>query len=648
LTAPVGNIPGLLANDSDPDLGDHVTLSGLQGASFPIGATSITGLSQRGAEVILTLTGDLTYDPTVATATDLIALVGGQNLTDSFTYSVVDDSGLSATATVEVLVQGVNKGPTTVDDSILVGVNEDTVHVVAEPGVLNNDSDPEGDAFGVTGVNGLTQLTGTTTQGAAVTLTAGGGITYNPTNASALQALSQGSSIVDTFTYTATDINGGSSDATVYITVAGINDLPVPQNDSFAVPLAPVTTGISILANDVDVDSAMTMICLIAGPNDGTLATTGTSDPGCDGFNGTLLTLNGNDVDYTPNASFSETDQFTYRIKDDFGWSTSTATVVILVNDPPTAVDDPVQDPNVSGTETLEVYQNTVNVIDVLSNDSDPDGDELVLSSVTVTTPPTNGTAIVQTVTGAVLYTPSASVTPQSTDTFSYQVQDEDGAWSNIAVVNLLILTDPTPWQNKPVAEDVDNSGEITPVDALININVINAGTYNSTNGLLPTTDPNDVPPPYYDVTGDGFLTSADALGVINWLNDNLSSANPEGEAEGEGESAARQAAVNGSLPGNFEQGRLDRNQLSRSTSDDGGAASPATTFEPAATSDWQRLSSPLGQLARVASQAGVDGGDDWGDWLDEVVDGISDARHGSDDTDIVDGLISGIFPTDS
>jgi hypothetical protein len=104
---------------------------------------------------------------------------------------------------------------------------------------------------------------------------------------------------------------------------------------------------------------------------------------------------------------------------------------------------------------------------------------------------------------------------------------------------------------------------------------------------------------------------------------------------------------MNGFLPGNFDQGRLDRNQISSLTSDDGGAASPATTFEPAATSDWQRLSSPLGQLARVASQAGVDGGDDWGDWLDEVVDGISDARHGSDDTDIVDGLISGIFPTD-
>ena len=285
-----------------------------------------------------------------------------------------------------------------------------------------------------------------------------------------------------------------------------------------------------------------------------------------------------------------------------------------------------------------------------MSNDSDPDGDDLVLSSVTITTPPSNGTAIVQSVTGAVLYTPLNTVMPPASDTFSYQVQDEDGAWSNIAVVNLAILTDPTPWQNKPVNEDVDNSGEVTPLDALININVINDGTYTSTAGLLPTTDPNDVPPPYYDVTGDGYLTSADALGVINWLNDNLSSANPEGEAEGEGESAAavaRQAAVNGSLLGGFDQGMLDRNQRSSSTADDKSAASPATTFDSATTSDWQRLSSPLGQLAQSAPTARADGGDDWGDWLDEVVDGIADARHGSDDTDVIDGLISGIFPTD-
>jgi hypothetical protein len=33
-----------------------------------------------------------------------------------------------------------------------------------------------------------------------------------------------------------------------------------------------------------------------------------------------------------------------------------------------------------------------------------------------------------------------------------------------------------------------------------------------------------DSPPPYYDVSGDGWLTSLDALRVVNWLNANMSS----------------------------------------------------------------------------------------------------------------------------
>ena len=159
------------------------------------------------------------------------------------------------------------------------------------------------------------------------------------------------------------------------------------------------------------------------------------------------------------------------------------------------------------------------------------------------------------------------------------------------------------------------------------------------------------MPPPYYDVTGDGYLTAADALGVINWLNANLSSANPEAEAEGEGEpaeAAARQAAVQGSLLGNLDQATLDRQEFSSPVSSDQDAADAVTTSEPVTTSDWQRLSSPLGQLAQAAPTAGANGADDWYDWLDEVVDGIADARHSSDDTDVIDDLISGIFPNDS
>jgi len=666
LTAPLGNIPGLLANDSDPDPDDSIVPSRLQGDAFGM-ANSITRLSARGAEVTLTLAGDLTYDPTVATATTLIALGGDDPpLIDTFTYSI-GDGALEASATVSVTVSGVNKGPTVVDDvfGAAFAINEDNPYVVdgtSTDSLLHNDFDPEGDSFTITGLNGVSVLTGSTVEGAAVSLTPEGGFTYNPLNATNLQALadpssSRPSSIVDTFTYTATDSNGGSNEATVHITVGGINDLPEPQHDlDLTVPLA-VTTGISILANDVDVDSDMTMVCLISGPSSGDLELdVVNTDAGCASPNGSLVVLNGDDVNYTPDAGFAGTDQFEYRVKDDFGWSLTTATAEILVNDPPLANPD-----------TFTVYLNTVNAVPVLDNDDDPDGDLLNPASVMITTPPTQGTASVQVATGAVLYTPD-NLIPPFNDSFSYQVQDSDGALSNIAVVNLTILEDPFPWQNKPVREDVNNDGFVTPMDALTVINVINAGTYSpsgcdqvdpNTCGLLPIGDPTDVPAPdrYYDVAvdehgnPDGYVTASDVMAVIAELNSSLNSGNPEAEAEGEGEpaeAAARQAAVQGSLLGNLDQATLDRQEFSSPIPSDQEAADPVSTTDPATTSDWQRLSSPLGQLPKSAPTAGTAGADDWGDWLDEVVDGIADARHSSDDTDIIDDLISGIFPSDS
>ncbi|MCP4814893.1 MAG: hypothetical protein GY888_20490, partial [Planctomycetaceae bacterium] len=51
LTTPLGNLAGVLANDTDPDQGDDFTLSRLQGQVFPGGSATITGGSVRNATV---------------------------------------------------------------------------------------------------------------------------------------------------------------------------------------------------------------------------------------------------------------------------------------------------------------------------------------------------------------------------------------------------------------------------------------------------------------------------------------------------------------------------------------------------------------------------------------------------------------------
>jgi hypothetical protein len=78
----------------------------------------------------------------------------------------------------------------------------------------------------------------------------------------------------------------------------------------------------------------------------------------------------------------------------------------------------------------------------------------------------------------------------------------------------------PPAWHHLDVPEDVDVSGDVVPLDALLIINDLN----NRGARQLSAPTESDSPPPYYDVSGDGWLTSLDALRVVNWLNANMSS----------------------------------------------------------------------------------------------------------------------------
>ena len=87
---------------------------------------------------------------------------------------------------------------------------EDTPLVVAAPGVLGNDTDPDGDSLTVTGNTDPTNGT--------VTVNPNGSLTYTPDpNYNGL----------DSFTYDISDGNGGTDTATITITVNPVQDPPV-------------------------------------------------------------------------------------------------------------------------------------------------------------------------------------------------------------------------------------------------------------------------------------------------------------------------------------------------------------------------------------------------------------------------------------
>jgi len=92
----------LLANDTDPDTGDHLSV------------VSVSGISASGAALSRSGT-DIIYDPTIAAV--LQALGAGQTFTDSFTYTIADSHGATASATVTLVVAGVNDAPAIVSET---------------------------------------------------------------------------------------------------------------------------------------------------------------------------------------------------------------------------------------------------------------------------------------------------------------------------------------------------------------------------------------------------------------------------------------------------------------------------------------------------------------------------------------------------
>jgi hypothetical protein len=198
----------------------------------------------------------------------------------------------------------------------------------------------------------------------------------------------------DSFTYKVNDGTVDSNVATVSITVNAVNDPPVAVNDA-AVTSRGNSVVVDVLANDTDVDGD-------------TLAVTTVSKPA----RGKAVINPDGTVTYTPTGTYTGPDSFTYTISDGHGGS-ATATVsvsVITGNAPPRAVTDRA----VTGPATPVT-------INVLANDSDPDGDAL---SVVGITQGATGTVVLNG-DGTVTYTPAPAFFGR--DTFTYSISDGNG-----------------------------------------------------------------------------------------------------------------------------------------------------------------------------------------------------------------------------
>ncbi len=222
------------------------------------------------------------------------------------------------------------------------------------------------------------------------------------------------------------------------------NQPPIANPDSASTPYqTPVT--IAVLANDSDPDGDSLGVGLrTSGAHGKTVKTHDT-------------------VTYTPKAGFYGTDTFTYIVADGrLGHATGTVTVTVAPpsNFPPKAVDD-----NVS-TRAGEPVS-----IDVLSNDTDPEGDAI---AITATSKAANGTRSRK---GAIItYTPKPGFV--GTDTLRYAIVDSNNG-PDVGRLNITVLPESAPEPEPiPLPTQQQSGGSVTIEAEQFSVNVKNGAQW--------------------------------------------------------------------------------------------------------------------------------------------------------------------------
>ena len=292
-------------NDTDVDFGDTRRVTSV---SNPTG--------NRGTATLNPINGEVTY----ASGTGFNYLADGELASETYSYTVADRFGGTDRGDVTITVTGKNDAPEAVND--VVTLNEDQ-GIRFNPAGNDRDVD-NGDSLRVSSA----QL-GTGAKG-SIEIGQDGSIYYNA--AGKFDALPQGSSAIDTITYTVSDKLGAQSVGRVDVAVTGVNDAPVSARDNFVVTEDEIKAGVSglLLANDTDVDLGDRLT--VSSFDKGTVA------------DGTITLNNGqlsfNSAGHYDSLYAGQQTQatFTYIAKDLFGANTDRAAVDVTIkgiNDAP-------------------------------------------------------------------------------------------------------------------------------------------------------------------------------------------------------------------------------------------------------------------------------------------------------------------------
>ena len=339
---------------------------------------------------------------------------GGEGTSDSFTFSISDeDNNTSNTATVTITVTPVNDVP------VIANISK-TLDEGASAEINVSGSDAEGAIL-------IYEI---------VTAPLYGTYTFDTSSGIGYYTHDGSETTTDTIVVRAKESteNVYSANATIDITITGVNDSPLSPDGTATVVEGQASPSTSFGASDAE-------------------GSTLTINVSSQGSNGTAV-VSGTDFIYTHDGSETTTDTFSYSASD--GTLSSTGTVTFTIT--------PQNDAPVGVADTYYITRNSNTQMDaavgVLRNDTDSDSDSSTFS-VNVGSTQTQYGQLTLNQDGSFSYVTDGSNSTFNTDTFSYTVSDDNFATSSEVTVTLEvadILAIPNSYSN--------NEGETLTVDA--------------------------------------------------------------------------------------------------------------------------------------------------------------------------------------
>ena len=371
--------------------------------TFEISGTDASRFDMNGSNLVFNNAPDF-ENPSDANADNTYELI----------VTTIDSQGASDSQSVTVVV-------TDADENVAPIANDDAADVDAgnsvEVDVLSNDDDPDGDP--------LIVLSATADHG-STTITDAGAVNYTPDD---------GFSGVDSVTYTISDGRGGTDTARITVTVVPVNTPPTAINDLITIEEDSNNNSIDVLANDDDADGDLLQIV------------------GAEAQNGTVTISDDGRLLYTPDADFHGVDTITYEIADGNDGSDAAIVEVTVtpVNVAPIAADD---------IATVD-QDSSNNLINVLSNDVDADGDLLDIVAASAN----NGTVSINAA-GSISYTPNPDY--NGADVISYTVSDVEGETATANVTVTVVNAAPDAQDDAAIVEEdsITNTIEVLGNDS--------------------------------------------------------------------------------------------------------------------------------------------------------------------------------------